>query len=688
MNNENNKNTNANESEKEKEDINKNTNTNESEKEKEDINKKSNNNINNNNNIYNNMQFQNIMGNNFNNSNNMINNMNFLMMNNNFNYNQFFMNVNNNNMLNIPQPNLNNKIKADDGNITLNVHLDPQKVVQIKTPYTQKIGDLIIKIKKEYNIKKFFKLLINGKNLVTSMTIAEVGLENGAHIHVAFLQERNDEESGYTKAIHIKFLFNKSNEFSRKSGYNFTNFLSKLCFLKELSLKLSDELIGKFVENISCIFKILKYGKIDNVTKLSNNTKELLERIRDSNILNFAKFVDTQLDYLKIKSILNLLTKEEKLEFKTLRDHLFPLENEIISFQTEFYKARKESIFEFSVISLEIADRKELNQFEKDRKKNKKLETKILYHGETEENAHKILETTFNMPTNNKFGKGFQFSDSIDYSTKWCRFSIDNYLKIPEIGEKFSLVASSVYYNKECVRHVMDNSYDPKKQEINFSYVDGNFSPIKEAYKTKFSSKEYIVGNLEQIFPFINIKIQRNEYCVIWRDPNFSETPVYNDNYDKIFKQFLKQRKDYVEQYAKFNIYPCIDSDEALELVKKKKYNKIILMSNVGTDFGGKKFVDKARLIIGNDVIALFLAYKIEHITWIKDYKNALFSNDSSFYEQYLECFTNDEETTKQNILTLKNSIQDFYKVKFNFDDKFLEYPSFIEFGKYSELSF
>ena len=243
-------------------------------------------------------------------------------------------------------------------------------------------------------------------------------------------------------------------------------------------------------------------------------------------------------------------------------------------------------------------------------------------------------------------------------------------------------------YNKECVRHVMDNSYDPKKQEINFSYVDGNFSPIKEAYKTIFSSKEYIVGNLEQIFPFINIKIQRNEYCVIWRDPNFSETPVYNDNYDKIFKKFLKQRKDYVEQYAKFNIYPCIDSDEALELVKKKKYNKIILMSNVGTDFGGKKFVDKARLIIGNDVIALFLAYKIEHITWIKDYKNALFSNDSSFYEQYLECFTNDEETTKQNILTLKNSIQDFYKVKFNFDDKFLEYPSFIEFGKYSELSF
>ena len=33
-------------------------------------------------------------------------------------------------------------------------------------------------------------------------------------------------------------------------------------------------------------------------------------------------------------------------------------------------------------------------------------------------------------------------------------------------------------------------------------------------------------------------------------------------------------------------------------LVKKKKHNKIILISNVGTDFGGRDFVDAARKII------------------------------------------------------------------------------------------
>ena len=81
----------------------------------------------------------------------------------------------------------------------------------------------------------------------------------------------------------------------------------------------------------------------------------------------------------------------------------------------------------------------------------------------------------------------------------------------------------------------------------------------------------------------------------------------------------------YIEQFAEYNIYPCETTNETLELVKRKKYNKIILISNIGTDLGGKKFKDEARKIIGNDVIALFLAYKIGHLNWVKNYKNAFF---------------------------------------------------------------
>ena len=139
---------------------------------------------------------------------------------------------------------------------------------------------------------------------------------------------------------------------------------------------------------------------------------------------------------------------------------------------------------------------------------------------------------------------------------------------------------------------------------------------------------------------------------------------------------------------SKFNIYPCVTSKEALELVKKKKFNKIILISNVGSDYGGRDFVNEARKIIGNDVLAFFNAYMEEHLEWIVNYKNALFSNDKKFYEQYLECFTDDLNTTKKNILTLKSSIEDNYDVKFKIEDDFLNYPHFKEEGKFADLNF
>ena len=43
-----------------------------------------------------------------------------------------------------------------------------------------------------------------------------------------------------------------------------------------------------------------------------------------------------------------------------------------------------------------------------------------------------------------------------------------------------------------------------------------------------------------------------------------------------MFKKFLKERMEYVEQYTEKNIYPCETTIESLELVKRKKYNKII----------------------------------------------------------------------------------------------------------------
>ena len=86
-------------------------------------------------------------------------------------------------------------------------------------------------------------------------------------------------------------------------------------------------------------------------------------------------------------------------------------------------------------------------------------------------------------------------------------------------------------------------------------------------------------------------------------------------------------------------------------------------------------------------MIVLFLAYRTSHLKWIKQYKNAIFSNEPKFYEEYLKCFDEGCDI-KNKIQSLINNLEKHYNVKFNFDDKYLDYPLFKEDGKYSELRF
>ena len=108
--------------------------------------------------------------------------------------------------------------------------------------------------------------------------------------------------------------------------------------------------------------------------------------------------------------------------------------------------------------------------------------------------------------------------------------------------------------------------------------------------------------------------------------------------------------------------------------MKRKKYNKIILISHVGR-------------IIGNYVISLFLAYNKSHLNWIKNNQNAIFSNESKFYEEYLECF-NDIYNINEKIKSLISKLENHYDAKFNFNDTFLDFPYYKEAGKYSDLTF
>ena len=96
--------------------------------------------------------------------------------------------------------------------------------------------------------------------------------------------------------------------------------------------------------------------------------------------------------------------------------------------------------------------------------------------------------------------------------------------------------------------------------------------------------------------------------------------------------------------------------------------------------------MDQARQIIRNNVIVLFVAYNINHLNWITNYKNALFCNEYEYFKEYLDIFS--QPDLQYKIPGLIQKFGNHYKVKFNFDNNYLYFPLYRDSGSYSELTF
>ena len=567
------------------------------------------------------------------------------------------------------------------------------------------IGTMTIRELKEKIGKKvgytYMRLNFDGEILNDEKTLEYYGVEEDDTFIMSPLSIGGG--ASYSKEINIKFIKSQNNmnillESIFTKGEELCGLL-KLCLLKEIASKYSDDQIKKLPDILSYIIRILKNGYIEE-TIAKEDIRKVLEKMKGSHILNFSKYIDKIIDSNELKILLQYLNSKDLAYINDIRKRLLNYNEYMKLFEKDFEIRKKNSIFEFSIISLVVAERDDLQTFEKERKNCPNRVDKILYHGtqiriikedgKIIDPIPSILTGFFHKSRCIQHGQGIYFTDVLDNC--WFYGGTDNRCNgnvIPKINDTFTFIACSTFYDREGFRRVNDWKYTPKKNEINFAYADNLFDTIEgEPDKSKFYGTEYVIWDSTQICPFIGAKLKRKEYCVIWRDNNFSSKPVYNNEFDEIFKKFLKERMNYIEQYAELNIYPFETTKEALELIKRKKYNKIILISNVGTDLGGKAFIEEARKILDNDVLVLFLAYNTAHLDWIKNYKNALFSNESSFYEEYLKCFSEEIYDKKSEILNLKLKMESHYNVKFNFDDKFLDFPNYKSEGSYGELKF
>ena len=138
----------------------------------------------------------------------------------------------------------------------------------------------------------------------------------------------------------------------------------------------------------------------------------------------------------------------------------------------------------------------------------------------------------------------------------------------------------------------------------------------------------------------------------------------------------------FMYQYAIMNAYFESSTEKALEIIKRKKFNKIILISSIGLDLSGKKFVEVARKLLGFNVVVLFFSRNEDHLTWIQNFPNALYTYYADYYQDYINNYN------ESGLLNLKREIEDNYNIKLKFTNVFLKVPKFIDEAEYNNLIF
>ena len=205
--------------------------------------------------------------------------------------------------------------------------------------------------------------------------------------------------------------------------------------------------INKLSKLLSYILLILKKGYITEPIN-KEEIKKVLEKIKGSNIINFSKFVDESINSNDIKMLLNFLNNEDLQEIKYIKNCLLNYNEYIKLFTKDFEEKKRNSIFEFSIISLVIMEREDFQKFEKERKNCPNRVDRILYHETSIEPISCILTGYFKKSIDKCYqhGKGVYFTDMLDY----CWFyggktNRSNGNKIPKIDETFTFISCSVF---------------------------------------------------------------------------------------------------------------------------------------------------------------------------------------------------------------------------------------------------
>ena len=407
-------------------------------------------------------------------------------------------------------------------------------------------------------------------------------------------------------------------------------------------------------------YNIPDYSKEENRKEL---VKFLKQSIGNEDILLATSTIkDDDFDKILDSSISNISNQVKMQEINQKKFVLNNLENFNNQIESILEEKKKESIFEFTITGISLIDRNK-NDYENNKKNCNNVITKFLFHGTSTDVSTLITTTNFRKANVAFFGPGIYMTDMLDYAGFYAYETggkFDNHHRIRNVDETFSIVASQIYYNDSKFENCYNMSSATIQDEgIRYIHVDAYGRPLsqnqtKENGYKKFIGTEFVIPSEKQILPLYTLTLKRNEYYCLWKDYHFTHETKYTEH--------SLHCKNLAKQLLVINMYGVGEIDEALKIIKRKKYNKIILLSNVGIVDEAKKFIEDVRSILKFNVIVLFYTSKLSHLNWIKDFPNALFTISEDFFREYILNFNTN------GLNTLKSKIEEYYNEKL---DKF-----------------
>ena len=506
-----------------------------------------------------------------------------------------------------------------------------------------------------------------------------ISFEQGDTIYVYKKEEKEKMSTEET------YMQNKGNNIEKLSG------IFKLCLVKFISNKIIDVKVIKD-EHLRNIIEEVK----SNIVLFIDQNKNIKINIKETlNIISYSNYISSEINDTEINNLINnfehMYIKDIFLFWETLsiyqKNHKF--------FNEDLPKDLKYSYFDYSISGIQLLNTLNNKEYFSNYENCPNKEVKYLFH-EIQTDTKNEINNNYLLKYSKKpyFGMGIYFTDKIDYIA---------YIREKNIfKDSFSVNISKIYYDKNLKQKIKDFKYytkeltkNPTYEEINNKFPDKKVIKngihiakvkadsrqivneeelIKKKLNANFIVNEYIITEKEQILPLFNIDFKRNENLIIWRDPSY--------NINTQFEIIFKSSKIFIFKNYKMNIYFENSIENALELVKRKKFNKIILISNIGRDLSGKRFIEVSRKILGFPIIALFFSNNNIHLNWLKDFPNILLTNNIKHFQKFIKNYN------EKDLQDLKTEIEKHNNIKLNFSNDFFSYPIFVKNNSYKNIIF